>query len=310
MNIPIYIIADNNLTFVRSFVEQLLRFSQPIFIVDNCSSYPAMLQYYNFLENQLSNRITVIRLTQNYGTNVYMVRSDLFPELYILSNPDLLLNPAMPNNWCDSLFEISNQFEACKVGLALDISDKDKFIFGAYGKLVCKIESNYWKNKLPSDKYDLFDAEIDTTFVLINKKFLNKKQIRVAGDFTCKRLSWYDGYLQNNISHVELDYCLKNNKNSSILQYDSPTQLCEPIELIRATYGVDENMIEITDMLKFYCTEKMVHIPKELHLNFLFGDPAPGKVKTIYLHFRRGSIMAHFELQESCNHLQNSFTWQ
>ena len=37
------------------------------------------------------------------------------------------LNPSMPNNASNILFDISNKYEVFKVGLSLDITDSDKF---------------------------------------------------------------------------------------------------------------------------------------------------------------------------------------
>ena len=223
--IPIYIIAWNNLTFVSSFIKQLEKLDNPIVIVDNNSSYKPLKEFYTTIEKDSSN-ISVLLLDQNYGHMVNQKRSDLFPEVYILSDPDLLLNQNLPKDCVQHLFRISQKYQSPKVGLALDLSDHQNFIKGSYGRLVYQIESKYYQNIIPDSEYQLYQAPTDTTFCLINRRYPeNGKKIRVGGDFTAKHLPWYDNYLKNNIPKDELKEWLKNNKSSSILDYIDKDEL-------------------------------------------------------------------------------------
>ena len=223
--IPIFIIAYNNLTFVRNFVEQISKLTDHIVIVDNKSTYPQMFHFYDFLEREMNGKVIVHRLNQNYGAQVYKLRPDLFPDVFVISDPDLLLNEKMPVNCCAELLAISNIFQVHKVGLALDISKREKFIQGSYGELVYGIESNYWKNRIPSTSHVMYEAPIDTTFTIVNKNYADDgTHIRVAGDFTCEHLPWYEGYLKDNIAPIELSYWKQNNNSSSILNFHDPSK--------------------------------------------------------------------------------------
>ena len=157
-NIPIVIIAWNSYTFVKSFVDQLLKLlpTNDIIILDNNSTYPKLHKYYDAIERKLGDRIKIIRLQKNYGNEVYLTRKDLLPNVYILSDPDLQLNPSMPNNASNILFDISNKYEVFKVGLSLDITDSDKFesIPNYFlGKNIKEWESQFYEKKNKRYKY-------------------------------------------------------------------------------------------------------------------------------------------------------------
>ena len=138
-----------------------------------------------------------------------------------MSDPDLELNKNLPDNFVDILYELSNKHKIYKVGFALDISDHENFLScETYnGASIHNWEKQFWGNKI-EDEYELYNANIDTTFSLINKKYFNgnhHEAIRIAGNFTAKHLPWYNNYIKNNIPKDELEIWRKNNKSSSIL---------------------------------------------------------------------------------------------
>jgi hypothetical protein len=216
--IPFVIIAWNNLTFVKAFVEQIMDLSKRIIILDNHSEYQPLLDYYDYLEEVHAHKFDIRRLDQNYGHTVCTILKDTLPDIYALSDPDLRLNPSMPRDVIDQLYYISKKYNCSKVGLALDISDHSEFIPG-YGDLVYRIESSYYRNQISDSEYTLYNAGVDTTFCLINNTVAAHPNIRVAGNFTAKHLPWYNNYLKNNIPREELKVWVKNNKSSSILHY-------------------------------------------------------------------------------------------
>ena len=224
--LPIIIIAYNNLTFVKNFVNQLLHLPNPIIIVDNKSSYQPLLQFYDEIEKSTNHKIKVMKLRKNYGHRVYLSHKKLFPQVYILSDPDLQLNKDMPNNISDILYSLSEEYKKFKVGLCLDISDSHLFFptknyMGRKDMSIEKWEQKFWKNKIENPKYDLYDAPIDTTFTLVNWKYYNKNEydaIRIGGEFTAKHLPWYDHYIQNNLEKDELEKMRIGDRSSSILK--------------------------------------------------------------------------------------------
>ena len=80
-------------------------------------------------------------------------------------------------------------------------------------------ESQFWNNKIIDKNYELYKANIDTTFCLINNNYINNgtSNIRIAGEFTAKHLPWYKNYIIDNISKEEIDIWKKNNISSTLL---------------------------------------------------------------------------------------------
>jgi hypothetical protein len=221
--IPIYVICYNSLYFIRNFLKQLERFPNPVVILDNASTYPDLLAYYDEVQIQWGDCLTIHRLHHNYGHTVYHIRHDLMPEWYVISDPDLELHPNMPVDAVEQLYQLALQYNTCKIGLAIDISEPEKFIDNPrynVGKSIVQWEEQFWYHRIENnDKYKLYHADIDTTFCLVHHPSLNtnKSRIRVADTFTCKHLPWYKGYITKHISPEEISYWKQNNISSSIL---------------------------------------------------------------------------------------------
>jgi len=221
-DIPIVVISWNSLTFLKNFVNQIKELPNPIIILDNKSDYEPLLEYYKEIKKELNNKINIRLLDKNYGHNVYLELKNTLPSIFILSDPDLKFNSEMPKNVGEIFLEISNKYKAYKVGSALDLSDKEKFLQCSNytnGKNIFDWESKFWKKKINDNDYEMYYADIDTTFTLCNNNYINNNiQIRVAGKFLVKHLPWYNNYIEENIPSDELSVWLQNNKSSSILR--------------------------------------------------------------------------------------------
>jgi hypothetical protein len=160
-----------------------------------------------------------LRLAENYGHSVIDKYGDQLgiPPVFVLSDPDLELNPKMPLDAIDQLYALSVQYQRRRIGLALSIADYDQFLEGE-GKGIHDGEAPYWQHRIPNDKYELYVSPTDTTFALHNRTFPDRwyDNIRIAGDFTCKHLPWYRDYIRNNVPKEELIEYYKNNISSSI----------------------------------------------------------------------------------------------
>jgi hypothetical protein len=217
--IPIVVIAYNNYFFVKNFILQIKHFKNPIILFDNHSNYQPLLDYYKEIKAELGLKIDIRLLDINEGSNVISIYKNTLPSIYILSDPDLQLNPRMPENFTNILYELSIKHRAYKVGLALDISEPEKLLdCKKYQneQSIIEWESQFWKKPI-YDEYELYDAATDTTFCLVNHAYPENKQIRIAGDFTAKHLPWYKEFLKEHISKEELDNWKKGNNSSSIL---------------------------------------------------------------------------------------------
>jgi hypothetical protein len=216
MDIPIVVVCYNNYKYVENMIKQIkninLDYYRNIIIMDNASICEDTRK---FLDNTDAR---TLRLSTNYGpwisdsinANVY----NSLPSKFILTDPDLELNKNLPNNFIEILSELSDKYGASKIGFALDISDFDKmFQSNDYfaNKSVYDFESQYWVNKIESSKYELYYANIDTTFCLINKYYPGGN-IRVAGNFTARHLPWY---IDNKIYNIYETYSV-NSKQTII----------------------------------------------------------------------------------------------
>jgi len=220
-DIPVVVICWNNYFFVKNFVNQLKQFENPIILLDNKSTYQPILDYYKEIKEELKEKIEIRLLEENFGHTVYLKLKDTLPDVYILSDPDLELNENMPDNFSLDLLHLSEQYNCYKVGCALRIDDSHKFIKCenyTQNKNIYDWEKQFWETPITNDKYEIYDADVDTTICLINNAYIKEnKRIRVAGDFAVRHLPWYDNYIKNNISPHEINNWKKNNKSSSIL---------------------------------------------------------------------------------------------
>ena len=221
MSIPIYIIAYNNLTYVKNMVSQCEKFTTNIHIIDNCSTYPKLLKYY-----KKDYPYELLRLTKNIGPrqSIFQLYS-MLPNIFVVTDPDLEFSKDLPPDFLDQLLKISKSYQQFKVGLALDISEPDKYISKKYNGKGYPIEweSQFWREKVNDDNYEMYWADIDTTFALYNKEFKPKNffsSIRVAGSFTCKHLPWYKT-CSIQLSEEELKwYRIENNASTVYMNYE------------------------------------------------------------------------------------------
>lgn len=213
-NIPIFINNFNRLSSTKKLVEDLLLLGyNNIKILDVNSTYPPLIDWYN------TNPCKVIKLNVNLGsktiyhTNIIKMFSKY--EWIALTDPDLELNPNTPKNFIDILINKANQYKFKKAGLALKIDDLPE---NDYTKKYINWESKYWIKELEKDVYE---ADVDTTFCVVKPiENFSYKSIRIAGDLTCKHLTWYQDF--DNLNDEEL-YYLKHSKNNSTYKrwYDS-----------------------------------------------------------------------------------------
>ena len=194
--IPIIIISFNNYKYIDSTIKQICNINQEylesVIIMDNCSVCEKTKEY---LKN---TPCKVIYNKENHGPWVNSrINSHIYnqmPDEFILTDADLQFNEKLPKNFIEIFSELSNKYKCSKIGFALDISDFDKMLKGSYfsGLTIYDWEKHFWNTKQDDENYDLYIAEIDTTFSLINKKYeQNVFSIRIAGDFLAKHIPWY-----------------------------------------------------------------------------------------------------------------------
>ena len=195
MNIPVVIICFNNYKYVEMMVKQVVEKNthQPIIIINNKSDCVYTNDYLKLSPHK------VINMSENKGHLVWTLSEiyDTLPEQFIITDPDIQFNSALPDNYIEQLVNLSHIYKPKKIGFALDISDSNEMLpykfsdFGYSGiTTIWESQTQYWKNKLENPTYELYLSDIDTTFTLYSKSY-SGKDIRVAGNFTAKHLPWY-----------------------------------------------------------------------------------------------------------------------
>lgn len=227
-NMPVIIIGYNQPTYIRNMVRQLEPYTSDIIVVDNCSEFQPMLDYY---ENEY--QYTLLRQKVNFGQKVY--RKDwiqkLVGDVYLLTDPDLEFNENLPTDFIQKLLDVSDHFKAWKVGFALNIDHPNLRTKLHYGRHTVKSwESDFWKCPVeygPDRDLAVYMAGVDTTFCLVNKRNEGPQvpadapegwspggQYRIAGDFTCLHLPWLEDF-RSMLQEGEYEGYLKENNTSS-----------------------------------------------------------------------------------------------
>ena len=211
-DVPIIINNRNRFTFLKLMIDQLRSFGyKHIYILDNDSSYPPLLEYYKTV------KANVIFLKQNVGykalweTNVF---EQFKNKYYVYSDPDILLQKDCPKDFAYQLYVLLNKYSGKeKAGVALKIDDLPDFYINKQEAI--KSESIYWTKQLEKDVYD---AMVDTTLALYKPlAFGNAEEcdaIRVGGKLAAQHLTWYLD--SNHLSEEQLYYKSSIKQNTSV----------------------------------------------------------------------------------------------
>ena len=222
--IPILIICHNNHVYVDNMIKQLKKINKDylstITIINNRSTNSDTISYLQTCNiHIIENENNGPWISPYCNKDIY----DILPEKYIVTDPDLELNENIPNNFIEILSNLSDQYQSKKIGFAIDISDHDLMIqldnYSGSGMSIYNWEQQFWKNKINDSTFELYDAAIDTTFSLLNKKYIfSNLNIRIADSFTCKHLPWYK---QNKLYSIYDNYymSIKQNNISSISKH-------------------------------------------------------------------------------------------
>jgi len=218
MNLTIVINNRNRLSTTKKLVDDLLyRDSTNIIIIDNESSYQPLLEWYKTLPSNIR-----ILYSLNYGHHALFqsnVLNDIPEEWCFYTDADIQLNPNMPKDYQQIMFNLAHQYNYKKIGLALQIDDLPDHY--ALKEQVIRNESHWWENKIIENVYR---ADTDTTFCLI-KKCDQFDSLRIAGDFTAKHMPWYldldnlsdeEQYYNNNLGERTLTQYSKQHKQHKL----------------------------------------------------------------------------------------------
>lgn len=186
MQASIYIICRDRLEPLRSLVSWFERAGQDrIFLVDNDSSYPPLLDYYASTPHE------VVRLGKNLGHRSPWEAGLVtgLREPYVVTDPDVIPDERCPLDAIDRLGELLARHPGrVKVGLGLRIDD----LPGRYkfAREVRRWEAQFWDRELGPGVYD---AAVDTTFALYRPgvPFALEPSLRTGAPYLARHQPWY-----------------------------------------------------------------------------------------------------------------------
>ena len=240
-DIPVFVPCRNNYTYVCIMINQLKYYNiQNIVLIDNGTTYSELVK----LLHNPPDKVSVVLLGENKGPR-HIITDDLsynlLPNYFCLTDPDIEFNINLPSDFISKMIDISEKHKIGKVGLALSLADKTEMIQNKimYDEPmhIWDHESQFWEKTVGvTDEDDpIYDAHIDTTFALYNKKFFSASgffsSLRVAGRFTGRHLPWYidnkmpkseDEYYRSNSTY---SYYLRSDPNSKTAYQNNETSL-------------------------------------------------------------------------------------
>lgn len=189
MNIEVFINNRDRLTTTKKMVEHLLLLNpnQPITIIDNGSTYLPLLDWYESIRSYVK-----VDLHENKGHLAFWHHKydKIAGRYFVYTDSDLTLNPLMPKNWVEVMFDVMSRYSVRKVSLALEIDDLPSTY--EFRNQVIRNESRWWLQRIQDPFYKLYFADTDTTFSLLENFHDNCYQsVRIADNFTAKHAPWY-----------------------------------------------------------------------------------------------------------------------
>lgn len=191
-DIPIIINNFNRLEMLKQLIAGLVkRGYRNIHIIDNLSTYPPLLEYYETCPH------TVYRLDRNIGMNALWL-SGLYKKFrrnyFAYTDSDVVPVEECPDDFLGFFRTILRKRRfASKVGFSLKIDDiPDHY---AMKEDVIKWETRFWDAKVEGEL--LYRAPIDTTFALYRPRGKRKhannniEMYRTAYPYTARHLPWY-----------------------------------------------------------------------------------------------------------------------
>jgi len=154
-------------------------------IVDNASTYPPLLKYYETCPHK------VIRLDRNWGNcvlwhgpgnNQAILNEFGLDGHFIITDPDLDLT-GIPKDWLHELevgLEVDNP-RAWKSGFSLKIDDLPPDVHHQQGM--------EWSRPIHGGRF--YQASIDTTFCLCRTRKHDFAAIRTGPPYTARHMPWY-----------------------------------------------------------------------------------------------------------------------
>ncbi|MGD9833685.1 MAG: glycosyltransferase family 2 protein [Piscinibacter sp.] len=228
-DIPVFIVNRNRHEAMVRLIDWLRAGgTRKIVILDNASTYPPLLQYYD----ALPDGVNVLRLPQNHGPYVLWQQRvhEVLDTPYVLTDSDIVPADSCPADLVGRLYETLRRYpDASKVGPALRIDNlPDGY---ADADTVRKWESQFWEHPVAPG---LFAAPIDTTFALYPPKAdfsIDDRALRLGRPYVVEHTPWYavEGQLSDEEQYYR-SHASKTFSNWSVRGKQSSTYLSERVQ--------------------------------------------------------------------------------
>ncbi|SHK70006.1 Tetratricopeptide repeat-containing protein [Selenomonas ruminantium] len=213
--IPIFINNFNRLSCLQKLVNWLVEAGyRNIYILDNDSSYPPLLEYYRQLEIRES-AVQVLRLGRNFG-HTALWKSGILESLsvespYVYTDSDVMPVAECPKDFLQQFMDILWRYPLLKkVGLGL----KTDGITCDNAEEVLNVERRYYIHEMEPN---LYFSPVDTTFALYRnyRHYHLYVAARTTGKLMAWHLPWHYDY--TNLPPDELYYAQHANASASLI---------------------------------------------------------------------------------------------
>ena len=173
-DVPVIVNSFNQLTYLRTMVEQLTALGRAhVMVIDQASTYPPLLAYLGEIERT----VTVVRLRENHGPHWLFTSGfyDTLPPFFAYSDPDIAFPDHMPASFIADMMRAAEFLGATKIGLALDISRPAEMkhagiVINGEQYTQESWEHQFWRHPLRLGELELYRAPVDTTVALYNRR--------------------------------------------------------------------------------------------------------------------------------------------
>jgi len=207
-----FIVMFNRLTWPKKMAEFLSDTGCEVILVDNASTYPPLLEWYD-----TDCPYKVYRLQENYGHLVLWgsgILNEYPDQYYAVTDPDLDLSD-VPSDYIDFLMKGLTNQEVVKTGLSLRVDDLP---VNGFTEEIVKKERQYWE--CVQDGNGFYYAGIDTTFAIYDRERMASGKfywsLRAPKPYTARHLPWY--LTPQVLSFEEIYYMTKATDVSSYIR--------------------------------------------------------------------------------------------
>ena len=248
--IPIFINSRDRLGTLKILLDWLKRAGQRrIYILDNDSTYPDLLEFYRHLDENEST-VQVLRLKKNFG-HTALWDSKVLEILhvdtpYVYTDSDVVPSEDCPLDVLGDLMQVLRKYPFLKkVGLALKTDDITYFD----AEKTREAEKRFYLYEIEPELY--FGA-VDTTFALYrNYRHYNLYvSARTTGKKTARHLPWYYDY--GNLPEDERYYMAHANESATLVQRVKSEWCqgdCPLVSVVMPVYNAQDYLAEAIESI-------------------------------------------------------------